>query len=76
MDRSPAQAEPWKGVPATGSLRRPKECAARLGISRSYFYMLVQRGELPAPVRIAGRATGLPDSWLDAIVASKIAGAA
>jgi excisionase family DNA binding protein len=70
--------QPWAAIPATGPLLRPKDAAEYLGYSKSQFYALAERGELPAPIKI-GRghngAAGVPRPWLDAIIAARAGGA-
>jgi excisionase family DNA binding protein len=44
---------------------RPSGAAAYAGISRSYLYLLIERGELPL-LKLGGRASGIMRSDLDA----------
>lgn len=47
-------------------LLRPVEAARRLGISRSYLFELVSKGELPEPVRFNPRRIAFIEAELDA----------
>ena len=54
---------PWAELPATGPLLRPKAAAQYLGYSKSQYYALADRGELPKPIKIGrghNAATGVP----------------
>jgi predicted DNA-binding transcriptional regulator AlpA len=64
---------PWAGVPATGPLFRTTEAARYIGLSVRRYYALAARGDLPTPLKIGGRATGLPQVWLDAVIAARAA---
>ncbi len=55
-------------------LRGP-ETTARTGESRSTRYQRIREGLFPRPVRIGPRAVGWPDYEIDALIASRIAGA-
>ena len=44
---------------------RPSGAAAYAGISRSYLYLLIERGELPL-LKLGGRASGIMRTDLDA----------
>lgn len=66
--------QPWASIPAAGPLLRPKDAAEYLGYSKSHFYALVERGELPKPIKIGrgfNAATGVPRPWLDAVIADR-----
>ena len=65
---------PWKGVVAAGPLLRPDEAAKYVGFSTPHYYRMVARGLLPKPIKVGERATGVPRPWLDAVIASWIAG--
>lgn len=73
MASSPTTS-PWKGIPATGPILRPKAAAEYLGYSPTRFYTLVARGDLPKPIKIgrgaSNAACGVPKPWLDALIAS------
>lgn len=64
---------PWKGLSPAGPLLRPAEAAAFLKTSRKNYYAMARRGEVPTPVRLRpeGRATVIPQSWLDAVIAAR-----
>ena len=69
-------ATPWSSVPPTGPMLRPPEAAAYLGFkSRQQLHQMVRSGEAPAPIRLRkeGNACGIPQSWLDAIIAARVA---
>lgn len=44
---------------------RPEEACKYVGISKSYLYLMVERGELPL-LKLGGRASGIMRSDLDA----------
>lgn len=50
-----------------------KELCARLSVSRPTIYALVERGELPEPVRITEGRIGWPSDLVDAWIAAKAA---
>jgi predicted DNA-binding transcriptional regulator AlpA len=72
MERTP----PWAGIPACGPLLRTEDAARYLGLSRSYFHKLAARGDLPTPIKIGLKASGLPRPWLDAVISARAAGGA
>lgn len=68
--------QPWKDMPATGPLLRPAQAAAYLGYSRAYYYRMVKQGRVPKPLSIGpsfSGATGVPQPWLDAVIAAAAA---
>lgn len=69
------QHRDWSISPVAGPIYRPQECATYLGISISSFYELISRGELPPLLKLTqrGRASGLPKSWLDIVLADHAA---
>lgn len=56
------------------SINRPKQIAHRSGICRSTFYQQVAIGLWPRPIRLGGRAVGLPAQEVTAILRARIAG--
>lgn len=62
--------KPWEGLPATGPILKFAEAVRYLGVSKRAYYQRVEKGELPKPIHLGGRDTGLPKSWLDAIIES------
>lgn len=70
MSTTPQSAgKPWDSVPATGPLLRPAKAASYLGLSETTYRRMVGEDLLPRPVRIGVRATGVPQPWLDAVIA-------
>jgi predicted DNA-binding transcriptional regulator AlpA len=67
---------PWDGIPASGPLFGPKEAAEYISYSKKQYYALAAKGDLPRPIKI-GRgyngASGVPQKWLDAVIASRAA---
>jgi excisionase family DNA binding protein len=55
-----------------GPLLRPAAAAAYLGIGLSTFYLLVNAGKLPRPLKIGTRASGIPQSALDAFITERM----
>lgn len=45
------------------TLLRVSEAAESLGVSRSYLYGAIQRGEVPV-IRLGGRVARIPQAWL------------
>jgi len=64
---------PWNGIKADGPLLRPAEAAAFLKTSPKNYYAMARRGEVPKPVKLRadGRATVIPLSWLNAVIAAR-----
>jgi predicted DNA-binding transcriptional regulator AlpA len=62
---------PWDGLAAVGPLLRPKHAAEYLGIGRTTFYAHQKAGILPPPIKIGERASGVPRSFLDAVIAAR-----
>jgi predicted DNA-binding transcriptional regulator AlpA len=50
---------------------RRKPAAARLGVSLATLDRMVRRGNISKPTRIAERATGWPESYIEDFIASK-----
>lgn len=69
-----APACPWDGVAPTGPILRPADAAAYLGISVPGYYDKAAKGALPAPLKLGGRASGVPRNWLDAVIARAAGG--
>jgi len=59
---------PWSGVVPTGPMLRPADAAAYLGISLPSYYERATKGVVPTPMKIGGRASGVPRPWLDAVI--------
>ena len=55
-------------------INRPRQVAQRAAISRSTFYEQVSAGLWPKPIRLGGRAVGLPGAEVTAILRARIAG--
>jgi excisionase family DNA binding protein len=61
---------PTRGTPAgtDPAVLRMARAAGYIGVSRSFLYLLVERGELPK-IKLGGRAAGIRradlDRWLD-----------
>jgi prophage regulatory protein len=53
-------------------LVRDREIAARLSISRSHFWRLVQLQKIPAPIKLGKRLSVWKSSDIDAIVANPV----
>lgn len=68
------RTRPWDGVVATGPILRPADAAAYLGISVQGYYEKAAKGALPVPLKLGGRASGVPRPWLDAIIGHAAAG--
>jgi predicted DNA-binding transcriptional regulator AlpA len=60
---------PWADVPATGPILRPDDAAKYIGLSTPHYYDQAARGVLPKPIKIGLRASGVPQPWLDAVIA-------
>jgi predicted DNA-binding transcriptional regulator AlpA len=65
---------PWDGVAATGPILRTADAAAYLGISVPGYYEKAAKGVLPSPLKIGGRASGVPRPWLDSVISHAAAG--
>ena len=52
-------------------LRRP-QVEALTGLSRSTIYLLIQRGEFPAPVQLGTRAVGWPETEINQWIENRI----
>ena len=65
--------QPWLTTVVEGPLLPPAEAASYLGVSRASFYRFVEDGVLPRPILMGTRASGLPKSWLDSILAARAA---
>lgn len=68
---SSAQAssrKPWTGVPPHGRLLRPNEVFGRTGLSKAQVYAMIKEGQFPPFLKLSGRASALPEVWLDAFV--------
>jgi excisionase family DNA binding protein len=68
------ESPPWADIPLRGPILRTNDAAEYLGLSVPYTYALIQRGDLPRPIKIGARATGIPRDWLDAVIAARAAG--
>ena len=62
---------PWDGVEIRGPMYRMQAVARYLGIGRSTAYEMIQRGELPPPIRLSPGVSVTPESWLQAVVAAR-----
>lgn len=69
-------ARPWQNVPPTGPILRTADAAAYLGISIPGYYEKAAKGALPSPIRLGGRASGVPRPWLDAVISHAALGGA
>lgn len=68
--------QPWAGVAPIGPMLRPKDAAQHLGYSVSRYYALAADGKLPKPIAMGeerSSASAVPQSWLDAIIAHRVA---
>lgn len=63
--------KPWATVPPTGPLLRTADAAEYLGLSVSWYNQLVGDGVLPQPLKVGARAGGVPQPWLDAVIADR-----
>jgi predicted DNA-binding transcriptional regulator AlpA len=67
---------PWDGIPASGPLLGAQKAAEYINYSKKQYYILAAKGDLPRPIKI-GRgyngASGVPQKWLDAVIASRAA---
>lgn len=50
---------------------RPYEVFERVGLSRSQVYLMIAAREFPPFLKLSERTSALPESWLDAFLASK-----
>lgn len=64
---------PWRSVVPTGPILRPADAAKYIGVSLTTYYDQASQGLLPSPEKIAGRASGVPRPWLDAVIAARFA---
>lgn len=62
---------PWRSVVPTGPILRPAAAAEYIGVSLTTYYDQASQGLLPSPGKIAGRASGVPRPWLDAVIAAR-----
>ncbi len=53
-------------------LLRPSEVSSRIGVSRATVYRFVAAGRIPPPVKIGIRASGFPESEINAFIADRI----
>jgi predicted DNA-binding transcriptional regulator AlpA len=67
------QSQPWSGLPVAGPLLRPRQAAGYLSISLGTFYAEIAKGRLPPLVKVASRAAGVPQAWIDATLAARAA---
>lgn len=70
--------QPWKCVEPRGPYLRPAQAAAFCGISTPTLYEMVRAGTFPAPVRVhpEGKATVIPQTWLEAVLSARMRAAA
>jgi predicted DNA-binding transcriptional regulator AlpA len=66
---------PWADVPITGPFLRPKNAADYIGLSLPRYYHEAAAGRLPAFVKLGGRASGVPQPWLDAVIQARVSAA-
>lgn len=66
-------SQPWRDTPVEGPFLRSGQAADFLNLSRTQFYALARIGALPRPFKIGGRAAGLPQSWLNAVLRARAA---
>jgi predicted DNA-binding transcriptional regulator AlpA len=60
-------------VAVRGPMHRMSSVARYMGIGRSTVYEMIDRGDLPAPIKLTSGIAVIPQSWLDAIVAARAA---
>ena len=53
-------------------LLRVTEVCSRIGVSRATVYKFVNAGRIPPPVKIGIRASGFPESEINAFIADRI----
>jgi len=53
-------------------LERPRDAAARIGVSTSQLYREVKSGRLKPPIKIGERASGFPSDEIDAFISERI----
>lgn len=72
-ERAASAKKPWASIPPRGPIFRPSAAAAYVGLGLSTFYELVKLGELPPLLKLSNRAraSGVPQCWLDAVIAAK-----
>ena len=54
-----------------GPMHRISSVARYMGIGRSTVYELIERGELPPPIKLTSGIAIIPESWLDAVAAAR-----
>ena len=65
---------PWGTEPARGPVLRIADAAAYYGVSISSYYEMVKTGEVPPPIKLGPRASGVPQCWLDAAIRARAGG--
>lgn len=68
-----AKDQPWNELPPEGRMLRPREVARLTGLSKSKIYAMIAVGEFPAFVKLAQRASALPETWLRAFIEHRAA---
>lgn len=70
--------QPWKDIEPRSPYLRPAQAAAFCGISKPTLYEMVRAGTFPAPVRVhpQGKATVIPQPWLEAVLSARMRAAA
>lgn len=53
-------------------LLRVSEVCSRIGVSRATIYKFVAAGRIPPPIKIGTRASGFPESEINAFIAERI----
>jgi predicted DNA-binding transcriptional regulator AlpA len=64
----------WENVSPTGRMLRPNEVIATTGLSRSQIYSMISNREFPPFIKLSARASALPEAWLEAFIALRVAG--
>lgn len=73
MTKQNTKAPPlWCEIEASGRMLRPVEVSERIGLSLSQIYAMISDGCFPPFVKLSSRAVGLPESWLQQFVQSKV----
>lgn len=62
--------QPWKNLPPSPPLLRPKQVLKATGLSRSTMYEMIARGEFPSFLRVGPRTSAMPETWLQAYLES------